>query len=65
VAVHESEVVGSRNLGGLGHLPEVGNDVGTPFDKPFSDSRADPLRSSRSRWLSSSAAHHCYLENIL
>jgi len=46
VAVHQSDVVGSPDLGGLGHLPGIGNDVETPFDKPFRDSRADPLRSS-------------------
>ena len=46
VAVHQSDVVGSRDLGGLGHLPGIGNDVETPFDKRFHDSRADPLRSS-------------------
>jgi len=28
-------VVGSRDLGGLGHLPGVGDDVETPFDEPF------------------------------
>ena len=44
VAVHQSDVVGSRDLGGLGHLPGIGNDVETPFDQPLHDARADPLR---------------------
>src|SRR5215469_4257118 len=45
VAVHQGDVVGSRDLSGLGHLPGIGNDVEPPFDKPLHDSRADPLRS--------------------
>ncbi len=43
VAVHQRDLVRVRDLGGLGHLPGIGNDVETPFDKPFHDSRADPL----------------------
>src|SRR5437773_1239145 len=47
VTVHQSDVVGSRDLGGLGHLSRIGNDVEAPFDKPFHNSRADPLRGPR------------------
>ncbi len=46
VAVHESDVVRSRNLGGLGHFSGIGDDVETAFDKRFDDARADALRSS-------------------
>jgi hypothetical protein len=31
VAVHQSDVAGSRDFGGLGHLPGIGNDVETPL----------------------------------
>src|SRR5262249_13238851 len=46
VSVHESDAVGSRDLGGLGHLPRVGHDVEAPFDERFYDPRADALRGS-------------------
>src|SRR5439155_4292425 len=59
VAVDQSDVVGSRDLGGLGHLPGIGNDVETPFDKRFNDSRADPLRRSGHDGCLSWAVHGC------
>jgi hypothetical protein len=43
VAVHEGDVVGSCDFDRLGHFPGIGNHVETAFDKPFHDSRADPL----------------------
>ena len=33
VAVHQCDVVGSRDLGGLGYVPGIGDDVETPPDK--------------------------------
>src|SRR5262245_34834160 len=57
VAVHESNLVSRRDLGGSGHLPGTGNDVETPFDKRFDDSRANALRSSGHDGGLSLAAH--------
>ena len=59
VAVHQSDVVGSPDLGGLGHLQGIGHDVETPFDKLFRDSRADPLRRSGHDGCLPWAAHDC------
>ena len=53
VAVHQGDVVGSRDLSGLGHLPGIGNDVEPPFDKPLHDSRGRSPAKPQSRWLSS------------
>ena len=35
VAVHQSDVAGSRDYGGLGQLPRIGNRVETPSGYPF------------------------------
>src|SRR6185369_4763918 len=56
---HQSYVVGSRNLDGLGHLPGISNDIETPFDKLFHNSRTDPLRSSGHDGCLPWAAHGC------
>jgi len=44
--VYQNDLVGSRGFSGLGHLQGIGNDVEPAFDKPFHDSRTDPLRRS-------------------
>jgi hypothetical protein len=64
VAVYQRDAVGSRDLGGLGHLQGIGHDVETPFDKPFRDSRADPLRSTGHDGCLARAAHGIYLEKV-
>src|SRR5262249_55496984 len=56
VAVHEGDWVGSRDLGGLGHLPGIGNDVETPLDKRVDASPAPipceaPVTMAVFRWL--------------
>src|SRR5439155_25858962 len=43
---------------------EFGDDVETPFDEPFHDSGADPLRSSGHDGCLPLAVHGCYLENV-
>src|SRR5215831_2693678 len=61
VTVHQSDLVGSRNFGGLRHVPRIGNDVETPFDERLHDPRADPLRSSGHDGCLPWAAHSCSL----
>lgn len=42
-ALHQSGMVGNHDLRGFCHLARIGDDVLTPFDNPFHDSRAASL----------------------
>src|SRR5262249_37408669 len=57
VAVHQSDLAGRRHLGGLAHLPRIGDHIEPPLDEHLHCPRADPLRSSGHDGCLPQAAH--------
>jgi catechol 2,3-dioxygenase-like lactoylglutathione lyase family enzyme len=62
--IHQRDEAASLDLGGLGHLPGIGNDVKTPFKKHFHKPRANSLRSSGHDRRLPQAAHVDHLQDI-
>ena len=65
VAIHQGDLVRSRDLGGPGLFPGIGNDVETPCDKRFTVPAPIPCEGTVTMAVFTGLRMLVYLENVL